>query len=790
MGGRGSGGKPSCDGRMPWCWPWRLRGARRLKRGEGARRRQSDTVVGPEIGNDCGKLNSLGPEIYLLFTVIADAARRLLDPHHTTGASRPEFEMVRFSSLASKLALAFVLVAPISFWQLGNSAYRSWEAYVDTQTLAKQNVGANGLIAGVYEILMERLATNNALLAEQRSEADVLQEIAKRRTAAAAKIQESYHTLTALAFPNKDVLLGELQGAIDKANAYRARVDSELKQAKTGRNPEIAKGAFDALSGLSATSRTVWNAILSSISKSDAEIARLANLRLYGWNLRDIAGFERSQISQAIAGSTRVSADKLTEIAIVRAEVALLWRFLQANLTADDHPAIKKGVELARGGYFAKFQPLADQMLKLSEAGAAYPMSVSQWVNTTTPLLFTLLEVMYGAGEASEAHMAAQVNEARRSLMLSLSLLILAALSLVAAVLIVVRSVVAPLQGMTSAMQEIAEGHFDLTLPGLARKDEVGDMARAVENFKAQAVEKARRDAERTKSEEQRAAAQRKNDMHRIADEFERAVGNIVQAVSSASNELEATASTLTRTAENTQTLAGTVAATSEQSSGNVQSVAAAAEELVSSVNEIARQVQESARIATEAVKQAEKTDARIAQLSQAAGRIGDVVKLITSVAEQTNLLALNATIEAARAGEAGRGFAVVAQEVKALAGQTAKATEEIGAQVAGMQAATSESVTAISEIGAIIGRISEIATAIASAVEQQGATTQEIAGNVQKAAKGTAEVAGKITEVNQGAVETGSGSTQVLLSAKSLAGESNRLKVEVAKFLQAVRAA
>jgi methyl-accepting chemotaxis protein len=221
-----------------------------------------------------------------------------------------------------------------------------------------------------------------------------------------------------------------------------------------------------------------------------------------------------------------------------------------------------------------------------------------------------------------------------------------------------------------------------------------------------------------------------------------------------------------------------------------VQSVSSASEQLAGSVNEISRQVQESSKIAADAVQQARRTDAQIAALSQAAGRIGDVVKLITAIAEQTNLLALNATIEAARAGDAGRGFAVVAQEVKALAAQTSKATDEIGGQIAGMQAATTESVAAIKGIGETIGRISEIAATIAAAVEEQGAATQEISRNVQQAAAGTTQVAGTITNVSRGANETGSASTQVLSSAQALSRESNHLKSEVHKFLSAVRAA
>jgi methyl-accepting chemotaxis protein len=346
-----------------------------------------------------------------------------------------------------------------------------------------------------------------------------------------------------------------------------------------------------------------------------------------------------------------------------------------------------------------------------------------------------------------------------------------------------------PIRVLVELLQKLAGGDYNVEVTGTERKDEVGDVAKSAIIFKDNGLAKIRMEAEQ-KEAEQRAAAQRKADMHKLADEFQQAVGNIVDTVSSASTELEAAAGTLTKTAEVTQELSSTVAAASEQASANVQSVASATEEMTTSVNEISRQVQESSKIAGEAVKQAQATDSRINELSKAAGRIGDVVKLITAIAEQTNLLALNATIEAARAGEAGRGFAVVASEVKQLASQTAKATDEISTQIAGMQSATQESVASIKEIGGTINRISEIASTIAAAVEEQGAATQEIARNVGEAAKGTQQVASNITDVNRGAGETGSASAQVLSSAQSLSHESNHLKSEVDKFLMTVRAA
>jgi len=393
----------------------------------------------------------------------------------------------------------------------------------------------------------------------------------------------------------------------------------------------------------------------------------------------------------------------------------------------------------------------------------------------------------------SEAAAATAVRESEAEIRQGRIVLICLALISLATALVIGwhyagRGVVRRLVRLQNSMKSIAAGDLDVEI-ATSGSDEIADMAEALQVFKGKMLESNRLRAERSETEKQ-ARAQRRAEMRKLADEFEAAVGEIVRTVSSAAMELEASATTLTRNAEETQLLSGRVEAASEEASSNVKSVAVATEEMAASITEISRQVQESNRIASEAVKQAEVTDARINELSKAALRIGDVVNLITTIAEQTNLLALNATIEAARAGESGRGFAVVAQEVKALAAQTAKATNEISSQIAGMQVATEDSVLAIKQIGTTIGRISEIAAMIATSVDQQGGATQEIARNVEQAAQGTSEVATNIVDVNKGARGTGSASARVLSSAQSLSGESNRLKLEVGRFLDTVRAA
>ena len=393
------------------------------------------------------------------------------------------------------------------------------------------------------------------------------------------------------------------------------------------------------------------------------------------------------------------------------------------------------------------------------------------------------IDRLSGMADASER----DLRDAMKMRMVSA--LALAALAMCMLSFLLGRAISQPISAMTAALTRLAAGVFNIARPAESRRDEIGEMAGAARVFKDNMIETERLRAEQL-ADQQAQSIQRRDERLRLASGFQDAVGSIVDKVSSEATELEAAASTLTRTAEATLELSGVVSGASGEASSNIQSVAAATGEMTSSVEEIGRQVVHSRKIAQSAVEHARTTDARITALSQAAGRIGEVVQLITGIAEQTNLLALNATIEAARAGEAGRGFAIVAQEVKALAAQTAKATDEIGKQILGMQSATQESVDAIKEIGAVILQISDVSGVIAAAGEEQGAATREIARNVQMASDGAGRVGSAIADVHQGAADTGSASGQVLSSAQSLSNQASQLKLEVESFLASIRAA
>lgn len=684
---------------------------------------------------------------------------------------------------------ALVMIGALS---AGISAYQAYEQRQQSEAFLEVNHISQLLLRSAGQWAVERGLTNAPLKSPDALPAELRPQIVETRQAADRAFSEAAQLLHGNpAMKSAESKISEAESAFQGFVGFRTRLDENLPKRGPERNPEVVENFSPTITKLIDVSGNKLRLTLETLTRPPtAALTQLVSLRHLTAQMAENAGRERALLGGMVGSHAKISTSGLRTIARFRGNVELAWETISPiRMRADLPRKVADAISSVEKDYFQVYGQTRDAVLAAAETGE-YKISGNDYVAQATTAINSILRLANAVGEAADQEATKEAANSSSKLLIA-GLIFLGCISLAfVSFWIAFSRILRPLTALTTAMGELAKGNFSVVLPGLDRKDEMGDMARAVETFKVKAEQKARDEAEAKMQQDQLAAQQRKADMHRLADGFEAAVGAVIQTVSSAATQLEDSATALTKTAEQTHQLSSAVAAASEEATVNVQSVASASEEMAASVNEISRQVQEASRIANDAAQKAHSADQRINSLSQASAKIGDVVELINTIASQTNLLALNATIEAARAGEAGRGFAVVASEVKALAEQTAKATAEIGQQITSIQSATDDSVENVKEIGIVIGKIAEISATIASAVEEQASATQEISRNVQQAAAGTSEVSSNIIEVSNGASVTGSASTQALAAAKSLSGDTGRLKQEVEKFLATVRAA
>jgi methyl-accepting chemotaxis protein len=665
-----------------------------------------------------------------------------------------------------------------------SEAWQSYDQFLDVNHLSDLLVVSAGHWA------VERGITNAALHGPNPVSAKARAIIDARRSKGDAALSEAMGLIDSMNdFPGKAEALSTMSDRHSALRGLRAKLDGLLAKPVGERDAKLTKTWVPTATAVIMAARNLRLSATEQAALQDSTVFNFLTIKHAAWEMAEYAGRERAIFGGVISSGRPVPTDVERTLATYRGRVLGAWqRVLSATREGVSDPVLLSAVKSAKELYFAEFEKTRSAVYDASLTSANFPLSGSQWIVAATKAIDSILAVQQTVGTEARANTQAQKSSAKTALMFEVIVFVVAFAIGILALWIVIIRVVKAIHGMKDAMHELAEGRLDAEIPSRQRADEMGDMANAVQVFKENAQEVVRMRAEQSEHDQQIEEEKRKS-MNNLADSFESKVGGVITSVSSAATQMQSSAKVMFSVTETTTTRSEDVAAASEQASTNVQTVAAATEQLSGSVHEIGAQVSKSTDIALRAVNDAEDATHQVEGLADAAHKIGDVVTLISDIAEQTNLLALNATIEAARAGEAGKGFAVVAAEVKNLANQTTRATDEISTQINGIQSATGRAVSSIRDITTTISDINEISQGIAAAVEEQGSATQEIARNVNEASVGTQEVSRNINDVASSAAETRKSADGILGAAESLSQQSRTLQNEVHDFLAEVRA-
>jgi methyl-accepting chemotaxis protein len=698
--------------------------------------------------------------------------------------------MVRFArrlKISTSLYALFGVSALVMSAQATLSVIDAVAAKRDAERVVQVAAANNQLFVALQNVRLERGPTKAALDAKDAAEASFLAQVAQLRGKSVPAIETILAVCGEVDCAEGDEV-GNIRKGAEGVAAIRREVDPALRQSLAERRAGIAKDWHKTATVLVDELERVSQALTDKIRMVDPTIAELVGIKESAWVMRDAVGLERNHVQAAIAAKA-VSPELKAKMMELRGRAASGWRLLQGLVARPGVPeSVLKAVKAADTAYFGGYAKQREAIETALAEGKEPPLTSAEVVKASNAALDMLVAIPDAALDEVAAHAERRSADADRTLWLNSAVLLVALLVAVSGLFFAARRIARPLGRITEAMQDVAAGDLAGEIPYRDRADEVGRLADALGVFKDNAIAKERMEAE------QREEQARKEERQRMVEEaiaaFGASVGRSLDELLASAADLRATSETMSGIAGDTSQRANAVAAASEQASANVQTVAAASEELSTSIAEISRQVANAAGISREAVEAAQSTTETVEGLAAAAQRIGEVVQLINDVASQTNLLALNATIEAARAGEAGKGFAVVAGEVKGLAAQTAKATDEIRSQIEAVQTATRASVDAIRGIAGRIGNIDAVSATVAAAVEEQGAATQEITRNTQEAARGTEEVSSNITGLNAGVGRTGQAAEKVLSSADGVRRQTDELRHEVERFLGTIRAA
>ncbi|GAB2178334.1 methyl-accepting chemotaxis protein [Dongia sp. agr-C8] len=696
-----------------------------------------------------------------------------------------------FNRLSANTLLKSVVavLAAIVVVMLAFGAWQSWQKVASAGRIVTVAEAASSAFRAMHNLRTDRSTTTRAVNAEHTVTDGDLEIMNRTRGAEMPALADALSRLPEIDFAEKQALLPALTALNDTIIKLQAETLEAVKKPKTERRAGLSDDYMKTATDLIAALDQLSQKLTASVKHEDAVIDQMLTVRQLAWMVRNSGGNASLGVTNAMAAKamTPEAMDKYRN-AVIESQTA--WAALLAETGSAVPPAaLSDAIANAKAQYFADdYVAKRESLVQAIVAGQVPEMTPADWSNYTVARLASLVDVAEAALNSAKAHAEAVRGAARINLVMQLVLLAGAIVLAIGSMLLIGRRVIRPLHQIRDAMLRVAAGDLSAEASFPGRTDEIGALAGALGTFKQNAEDKARIEAEEHERNAQAEARRQAVDASIRA--FEGEVKQALDALAQSSRQMLDTSSDMSRAAERSKGQVKAVAGASEEASSNVQTVAAASEELSASIGEISRQVASAADIAGRAVEETRETDRTVQSLVEIASKIGEVIGLINDIAGQTNLLALNATIEAARAGEAGKGFAVVASEVKSLANQTAKATEDISAQIAAVQNVTKEAVDAIKRIGGTIAEVSAIATSIAGAVEEQGAATQEITRNTQEAATRTRDVSENISGVTDEADATGAAAAGVRTAAESLGQQADRLRGQVNDFLSKIRAA
>jgi len=690
------------------------------------------------------------------------------------------------SALLKSVIMATALVVIAGF------SLRAWTSSDRLQS-ANRIVRVANASADVFKAMnnlrADRSTSARSVTADQPISPDIETYLRDIRATMMPALERALALLPTIDFPQQAALVSELDRLTKLLTAEQTEFWTEVVKPKASRRLALAQEYTQTEDGLLSTLDKLSALLAANINHQDATIDQLLAIKQTAWLLRNTAG-EASQIIGNMILAGRVTPEAQLTYTKLVGGIEADWSALELAASGMELPAaLSAAMAAAKAAYFdPQYTGLRDRLVASVLKGEKPEMTGSQFSPYSVSRMSTAAVLAEAALEAAKEHSAAQSSAAWRALIVELLLLLTAIGLTFGAMVMVSRRVITPLHNMRDAMLKVAAGDLTVDSGYSDRRDEIGALAGALETFKQQAVDKLRIEEQEREHNAGTVARQRAIEAH--VSDFEGVVRQTLQQLSDASQQMRQTSSGLSEVARQTNARVEVTQRASGDASTSVESVASAAEELSASINDISEQAARAAGISSRAVDQARQTDGTVQGLAQSANRIGEVVGLINTIASQTNLLALNATIEAARAGEAGRGFAVVASEVKSLATQTAKATDEISEQISDIQRVAGEAVNAIQVIGNIIGEVNEVATAIAAAVQQQGAATQEITRSTQFAAQGTKNVSDNMSGVKADADTAADAAANVKQASETLETQSRNLGGQVTDFIGKIRAA